>query len=83
MTLVVLSGKIIHQGDHTIVVLQDDRTRHIVCIHGSPSHTIDLTPHIKEIERLAALKIEKGERAFDGRIWITADDVLGEECPSH
>lgn len=83
MTLVALPGKIIPRVDHTLIVMDDGKTRHAVCIQGGSHCPADLIAHMGEIERIASLKVERGELAFDGRVWMLADEVFSGVRYSH
>lgn len=56
--------------------MEEGTARHAVCVQGLSLPTDDLDQHLEEIERIASLKIERGEPAFDGRVWILADDII-------
>lgn len=82
MRLVARSDKIIPKGDHTLIIMQDGGDRHAVCVQGA-ALSEELISHMSEIERIASLKLEAGELAFDGRVWIVADDILGTPRRPH
>ncbi|MBN9052282.1 MAG: hypothetical protein J0H80_00550 [Rhizobiales bacterium] len=74
MRLVTLSGKIVRNSHHTLIVMRDGGTCQAVCVVNDRAIG-DIPSKLPIIERIASRKLDSGELAFDGRIWITASDL--------
>lgn len=76
MRLVALPGKIISKRDHTLIIMGDGNIHQAVCIPSASGGTDEVLGNLGTIERIASMKAERGEIAFDGRVWLTAIDLL-------
>ena len=82
MPLVALLGTFNMIGHDAIIVMKGDRTHQAVCITQDALAGVQAVPdarrlpqNLNVLEHIAGQKLEQGEIAFDGRIWITAKDV--------
>ncbi|MBZ5762254.1 hypothetical protein LAV84_23645 [Rhizobium sp. VS19-DR104.2] len=75
MRLVAIADKIIPQGGHTLIIMEDGETKHAVCVQFETSELASGGHDIGRIEHLASMKTERGERAYDGRVWISASEL--------
>lgn len=74
MKLVTLPDKILRTHHHTLLVMQDGRTRQAVCVMNDRLiGAVD--SKLLLIEEIASRKLMEGEVAFDGRVWITPADL--------
>ncbi|SFA93514.1 hypothetical protein SAMN03159496_01022 [Rhizobium sp. NFR07] len=74
MTLVTLPGRIFQTAHHTLVLMQEDVTRHAICVVND-GLIGDVRSKLGLIETIASRKLDHGEVAFDGRVWITPSDL--------
>ena len=74
MRLVTLPGKILENRHHTLIVMRDGGTCHAVCV-AKDGAIGNIRTKLTLLERIASRKLDGGELAFDGRIWITASDM--------
>ncbi|MBM3092799.1 MULTISPECIES: hypothetical protein [Ensifer] len=74
MRLVTLSGRIMENSHHTLIVMRDGSTCQAVCVVND-SAIGDIRSKLTTLERIASRKLDGGELAFDGHIWITASDL--------
>jgi hypothetical protein len=85
MSLASLPGKIAMRDSHAVVVMAEGDRCHAVCIAANILSIADAeTPEglvecLALFERIANRKLEDGQIAYDGRVWITASDLVG--CP--
>lgn len=82
MRLMTMPGKITQNGQHIILVMRDGRRCQAVCIVDDGTIG-DVTSRLDVIEAVASRKLDSGELAFDGRVWITAADLPAPAIPSH
>jgi hypothetical protein len=75
MRLVAIPDKIIPQGGHTLIIMADGETKHAVCVQCETSELATGGHDISMIEHLASMKTERGERAYDGSVWISASEL--------
>lgn len=75
MRLVAIPNKIIPQGGHTLIIMDDGQSKHAVCVQCDDNGFADDRRDIETIERLASIKAERGELAYDGRVWISASEL--------
>ena len=75
MRLVAVPDKIIPQGGHTLIIMADGETKHAVCVQCETSELANGGHDIGMIEHLASMKTERGERAYDGRVCISASEL--------
>lgn len=74
MGFVTLPDKILRAGNHTLIVMRDGAFCQAVCVLDD--ETIgDVRSKLPLIETLASRKVDRGELAFDGRVWITPGDL--------
>ena len=84
MRLVTLPGKILAKANHTLIIMGDGAARQAVCVLDEALKTatrerIDaVRQHLGLIERIASGKTDRGEVAFDGRVWITSADLASD-----
>lgn len=78
MRLMTLTDRIVETGHHTLIVMRDTAQDRAVCqavcvvddaLIGNVRSKLGL------IETIASRKLEEGELAFDGRVWITPSDL--------
>lgn len=83
MTLVTLPDKIVRTTHHTLLVMRDGGICQAVCVVND-GLIGDVGSKLSLIERIASRKLDCGEVAFDGRVWITPADLPrpGQE-PAH
>jgi hypothetical protein len=88
MPLTTLPGKVTMIGNLALVVMANDDRRQAVCI-ASDALTLercrnrdDLIGDLDLFERIANRKLDGGEIAYDGRVWITASDLQVGPTPS-
>ncbi|AYD03387.1 hypothetical protein [Neorhizobium sp. NCHU2750] len=74
MTLVTLPGKILDKAHHTLLLMQEDAACHAICVLND-SRIGNVRSKLRLIETIAARKLDHGEIAFDGRVWITTADL--------
>ncbi|KQV42690.1 MULTISPECIES: hypothetical protein [unclassified Rhizobium] len=74
MRLVSLPGKILINRHHTLIVMHDGGCFQAVCVVND-SMIGDVRCNLALLETIASRKLDGGELAFDGRIWITASDL--------
>lgn len=74
MRLVTLPDKILRTAHHTLLVMRDGGTCHAVCVVND-GLIGDIGSKLSLIERIASRKLDCGEVAFDGRVWITPADM--------
>jgi hypothetical protein len=74
MTLMTMPGKMRQDGQHTLLVMRDERRCQAVCIVDDGTIG-DVTTKLGLIEAIASRKLAGGELAFDGRVWITPADM--------
>jgi hypothetical protein len=74
MTLVTLPGKILDNAHHTLLLMQEGVARHAVCVVND-GRIGDVRSKLALIENIASRKLDHGEVAFDGRVWITPSDL--------
>ena len=81
MRLVTLPGKILAKANHTLIIMGDGAARQAVCVldealKAANQQRVDaVRQHLGLIERIASGKTDRGEVAFDGRVWITSADL--------
>jgi|AraplaDrversion2_2_1032049.scaffolds.fasta_scaffold04050_2 hypothetical protein len=81
MRLVTLPGKILAKANHTLIIMGDGVARQAVCVldealKAANQQRVDaVRQHLGLIERIASGKTDRGEVAFDGRVWITSADL--------
>jgi len=81
MRLVTLPGKILAKANHTLIIMGDGAARQAVCVldealKAANQQRVDaVRQHLGLIERIASGKTDRGEVAFDGRVWITSSDL--------
>lgn len=77
MRLTTLPGKIVDTGHHTLLVMRDGAERgpcQAVCVMHD-RQIGDVRSKLALIETIASRKLDGGELAFDGRVWITPADL--------
>jgi hypothetical protein len=74
MTLQTLPGKILDNAHHTLLLMQEDAGLQAVCVIND-SRIGNVRSKLGLIETIASRKLDHGEVAFDGRVWITASDL--------
>ncbi|CDZ68653.1 Hypothetical protein NGAL_HAMBI2610_02460 [Neorhizobium galegae bv. orientalis] len=74
MTLVTLPNKIVRNSHHTVLVMRDGSTCQAVCVVND-GRIGDVCSKLGLIESIASSKLDHGEVAFDGRVWITHSDM--------
>ncbi len=74
MTLQTLPGKILDNAHHTLLLMQEDAACHAVCVVND-SRIGNVRSKLGLIETIASRKLDHGEVAFDGRVWITPSDM--------
>ncbi|CDZ48657.1 hypothetical protein [Neorhizobium galegae] len=74
MTLVTLPNKIMRNNHHTVLVMRDGGTCQAVCVVND-GRIGDVCSKLGLIESIASSKLDHGEVAFDGRVWITHSDM--------
>lgn len=74
MTLHTLPGKILDNAHHTLLLMHEDAGLHAVCVVRD-SLIGNVRSKLGLIETIASRKLDHGEVAFDGRVWITASDL--------
>lgn len=74
MALVTLPGKILENSHHTLVLMHGEDSRQAVCILND-ERIGDIRSKLGLIETIASRKLDHGEVAFDGRVWITPSDL--------
>ncbi|CDN56679.1 Hypothetical protein RG1141_CH43670 [Neorhizobium galegae bv. officinalis bv. officinalis str. HAMBI 1141] len=74
MTLVTLPNKILRNSHHTVLVMRDGGTCQAVCVVND-GRIGDVCSELGLIESIASSKLDHGEVAFDGRVWITHSDM--------
>ncbi len=74
MTLVTLPNKILRNSHHTLLVMRDGGICQAVCVVND-RRIGDVRSKLSLIERIASSKLDHGEVAFDGRVWITPADL--------
>ncbi|WP_117193013.1 hypothetical protein [Rhizobium terrae] len=74
MTLVTLPDKILRTSHHTLLVMRDGGTCQAVCVVDD-GRIGDVRSKLSLIETIASRKLGCGEVAFDGRVWITSEDL--------
>lgn len=74
MMLVALPGKIVENHNHTIVMMDGGDSRRAVCVLRD-DRIGDVRSKLGLIETIASRKLDHGELAFDGRVWITPSDL--------
>ncbi|MNI26257.1 hypothetical protein D3C73_799480 [compost metagenome] len=79
MTLQTLPGKILDNAHHTLLLMQEGTAFHAVCVVND-SRIGNVRSKLCLIEKIASRKLDHGEVAFDGRVWITSSDLPG---PGH
>jgi hypothetical protein len=55
--------------------MADGETKHAVCVQCKTSELTSGGHDIGMIEHLASMKAERGERAYDGRVWILVSEL--------
>ncbi|MET3857408.1 hypothetical protein [Rhizobium sp. OAE497] len=82
MRLVTLPGKILAKANHTLIIMGDGAARQAVCVLDEAlkaANRVDaVRQHLGLIERIASGKTDRGEVAFDGRVWITSADLASD-----
>lgn len=79
MRLTTLPGKTVHNHHHTLLVMQDGATCQAVCVVNDRAIG-DISSKLRLIETIASRKLDGGDLAFDGRVWITPADL---SAPTH
>jgi hypothetical protein len=74
MRLVTLPGKILRTSHHTLIVMRNGSTCQAVCVVND-SLIGDIGSKLSLIEVIASRKLDCGDVAFDGRVWITPSDL--------
>jgi hypothetical protein len=74
MRLVTLPQKIRQTSHHTLLVMRDGGTCQAVCVVND-GQIGDVRSKLGLIEQIASWKLDHGEVAFDGRVWITPADM--------
>ena len=74
MRLVTLPDKILRTSHHTLIVMRDGSTCQAVCVVND-GMIGDVRSKLSLIENIASRKLDCGEVAFDGRVWITPSDL--------
>lgn len=74
MRLVTLPDKILRTSHHTLLVMRDGGTCQAVCVVND-GKIGDIRSKLSLIETIASRKLDCGEVAFDGRVWITPADL--------
>jgi hypothetical protein len=76
MMLVTLPGKILHSAHHTLLLMQEQEAGSCQPVCVVRDRLIgDVTSKLGLIERIASRKLDQGDVAFDGRVWITPSDL--------
>ena len=74
MRLVTLPDKILRTSHHTLIVMRDGGTWQAVCVVND-GMIGDVGSKLSLIETIASRKLDCGDVAFDGRVWITPADL--------
>lgn len=74
MRLVTLPEKIRQTSHHTLLVMRNGGTCQAVCVLND-GRIGDVRSKLGLIETIATWKLDHGEVAFDGRVWITPEDM--------
>lgn len=75
MMLVTLPDKIVRNSHHTLLVMRaGGGTCQAVCVVND-GRIGDVCSKLGLIETIASSKLDHGELAFDGRVWITHSDM--------
>lgn len=74
MTLLTLPGKILDNAHHTLILMSEGEARHAVCVLND-GKIGNVRSKLALIETIASRKLDQGEVAFDGRVWITSSDL--------
>ena len=74
MRLVTLPNKIVRTDNHTLLVMRDGDTCQAVCVVND-GRIGDVRSKLSLIETIASRKLDGGDVAFDGRVWITPADL--------
>lgn len=74
MRLITVPDKIVRNNHHTLLVMRDGRTCQVVCVVNDGAIG-DVSSKLGLIETIASRKLDGGELAFDGRVWITPADM--------
>lgn len=74
MRLVTLPDKILRTSHHTLLVMRDGGTCQAVCVVDD-GMIGDVRSKLSLIEIIASRKLDCGDVAFDGRVWITPSDL--------
>lgn len=83
MRLTTLPDKIVDTAHHTLLIMRDNGDARAGCqaICVTKDWRIgDIRSKLRLMETIASRKLEEGEHAFDGRVWITPADL---PHPSH
>jgi hypothetical protein len=82
MQLIALPDTFNLIGNDALIVMKADDTHQAVCVTKDALAGVQAAPDprwlpqdLSILELIASRKFDHGEIAFDGRIWITANDV--------
>lgn len=81
MTLVTLPNKIMRNSHHTLLVMRDGAICQAVCVLND-GKIGDVSSKLSLIEEIASRKLDVGDVAFDGRVWITPADMPRPQHPA-
>ncbi len=82
MTLMTLPGKILDNAHHTLILMREGEVCHAVCVIND-GRIGNVRSKLALIETIASRKLDHGEVAFDGRVWITPSDLPQPAAPVH
>lgn len=74
MRLMTMPGKIVETSRHTLLIMRDGGRCQAVCVVKDDAIG-DIASRLDLIEAIASRKLDDGELAFDGRVWITTADL--------
>lgn len=77
MRLTTMPDKILETAHHTLIVMRDRAAGgacQAVCVMNDGTIG-DVRSKLGLIETIASRKLDGGELAFDGRVWITPSDL--------
>jgi len=82
MRLVTLPDKILRTSHHTLIVMRDGGICQAVCVVND-GKIGDVRSKLSLIETIASRKLDCGDVAFDGRVWITPSDLPTPQLRRH